>query len=213
VIAAYGNRLCAGGTNVLFAFRMSDRDDFAFHFKRRSKKVSTAKRAFCLVPSAMHQPTTRSRAEEEASVAATVYREIDEELFGAPETPPYDNRLGARLYMEEPHLAWFINHPDRFRLEVVSFGLNLVDGTFEFGVLLVVDDESYGQYWNKMKTNKEFFDDETPPIRTSNESRLAAIMTDPRSADTSLIALVEGIRRMNHLYPSSVHLPNIEVVR
>jgi hypothetical protein len=45
--------------------------------------------------------------------------------------------------MSKPRLAWFRTNRRGFRLEVVSFGLNLMDGTFEFGVLLVVTDPSY----------------------------------------------------------------------
>jgi hypothetical protein len=64
-------------------------------------------------------------------------------------------------------------------LEVVSFGLNLVDGTFEFGVLLVVNDEKYWEeFADDRDINHEFDDTVTTPFYTSETARLAAMMSD-----------------------------------
>jgi hypothetical protein len=115
--------------------------------------------------------------------------------------------------MSEPELAWFKENPDSFILEVVSFGLNLIDGTYEFGVLLVVKDE---QYWEKfggtMTPNEEVDDSETPLYSTLDPDRLASIMTDPRCADASLIVLLEGLRRLSQLEPARINLPRIEII-
>ena len=214
LMAEYGSRLCAGGTNILLAFRTPGRDDFMFFVKRRSKGVSTGRRIFSLIPSGMHQPTVPANALEESSVAATVYREMDEELFGGKEPEETAKHLAPRLCMTKPHLAWFSDNPGAFTLEIVSFGLNLMDGTFEFGVLLAINDESYWQRFRaEILANDEFDDTVTAPFYTLDTDRLASIMADPQCADTSRIALVEGVRRLQQLAPGRVGLLKIEIVK
>ena len=123
VMADFGSRLCAGGTNILLAFRTPDRDDYMFYIKRRSNKVSTGRKAFALMPSGTHQPTIRSVATGEASIGATVYRELDEEIFGAAEPDEHQTDIQPLEFMSKPHLDWFRQHPDQYRSEVVSFCL------------------------------------------------------------------------------------------
>ena len=88
----------------------------------------------------MHQPVTLANAQEETSVAATVYREIYEEMFGGKEVQGDDKHFKPLWFMSKTQLAWFRQNPSGFTLELVSFGLNLMDGTFEFGVLLAITD-------------------------------------------------------------------------
>jgi hypothetical protein len=158
----------------------------------------------------MHQPVTLANALEETSVAATVYRETWEELFGGKEVEGEDEHFKPLWFMSKPQLDWFRENRGGFTLEVVSFGLNLMDGTFEFGVLLAVTDPSYWeQFADGIVPNKEFKDSETAPFHTTDKARLASILTEPRFADTSRIALIEGLRRLHQLEPRSVALPNI----
>lgn len=213
VLARYPNRLCAGGTNILLAFRISDRDDFMFILKRRSGGVSTGRHVMSLIPSGMHQSSTYFVAQEETSVAATVYREMDEELFGGEEVDPEDRSIEPLQFMRKPHLAWFQQNPNAFTLEIVSFGLNLVDGTFEFGVLLVVNDPTYWDQYGEEKVvlNEEFDKTIFRPFYTHETNRLLSVMTSGKCADTSLIALVEGLRRLQQLEPARVS--TIEITR
>jgi hypothetical protein len=212
-MADYGRRLCAGGTNILLLFRKPDQEGFCFLVKRRSGKVSTGRRLFSLLPSGMHQPTTRANAREETSIAATVYRETYEELFGGKEVERDDKHVEPRWYMSQPQLAWFEENTGSFTLELVSFGINLVDGTYEFGVLLVVQDEQYWKKFGRTTTlNYEFHDSETLLYSTVDAERLASLMTDPRCADVSLIVLVEGLRRLAQLDPGRINLPRIEII-
>jgi hypothetical protein len=160
----------------------------------------------------MHQPETKANAQEESPIAATVYRETLEELFGGKELQQYDGHLAARRYRSTQQLEWFLQEPNfgKFVLQIVSFGLNLFDGTFEFGVLLAVTDP---EYWTKYevtrKISSEFDDEETGPISTKNSEALASIIENPRCADTSLIALVEGLRALKEIDPTRVALPEI----
>jgi hypothetical protein len=161
----------------------------------------------------MHQPTTRANAREETSIAATVYRETYEELFGGKEVERDDKHVEPRWYMSQPQLAWFEENTGSFTLELVSFGINLVDGTYEFGVLLVVQDEQYWKKFGRTTTlNYEFHDSETLLYSTVDAERLASLMTDPRCADVSLIVLVEGLRRLAQLDPGRINLPRIEII-
>lgn len=212
-IANYGGRLCAGGTNILLAFRRSKPNDFVFYVKRRSSKVSTGKGVLSLLPSGMHQPTTRANAEEESSVAVTVLREMYEELFGGKEVEGEDRHLKPLRFMRDPRIAWFTDHKRGFKLEIVSFGLNLLDGTYEFGVLLAVLDPRYwDEFGDDMEPNEEFDDTDTRPFSTMEAERIAWLLTNPRCADVSLIAIVEGLRRLWKLKPTRVKLPGINVV-
>ncbi len=204
------NRLCAGGTNVLMAFRRPSDAGFVFFMKQRSKGVSTGRQLLSLVPSGMHQPTVKANAPFETSIAATVYREAYEELFGGKEVEADDQHIAPLWFMGKPPLKWIAEHREKIVTEIVSFGLNLMDGTYEFGVLVLINDESYWQqFQSEMLLSKEFDDSETPMYSTMDASRLASLLTNPLCADTSLIALVEGLWRLKTLAPDGVMLPHL----
>lgn len=206
-------RLCAGGTNVLLALRKPDHDGFAFFVKRRSKRVSTGRQLFSLLPSGMHQPTNKANARFETSIAATVYRETYEELFGGQEVEVEDQHIAPQWFMSKAPLRWISEHRDKVVTEIVSFGINLVDGTYEFGVLVVIDDENYwSMFQDAMTPNREFDDSETPYFSTMDSDRLFMLLTDPYLADTSSIALVEGLRRLNVLCPARTKLPRLKLL-
>src|SRR5260370_17181471 len=105
----------------------------------------------------MDQPTNLGNAPYETSVAATVYRETYEELFGGREVEAEDRHTAPLWYMSEPMLEWLEQHRDIVVTEIVSFGLNLVDGTYEFGVLFAINDHrSCPMFTNKITLNEEF---------------------------------------------------------
>jgi transcriptional regulator with XRE-family HTH domain len=208
-IADFRNRLCAGGTNVLLAFRRPGDPGFAFFMERRTQNVSTGKQMFALIPSGMHQPTNEANAPHESSVAATVYREAYEELFGGKQVEGEDRHVDPLWYMSEPMLKWIEQHRASVITEIVSFGLNLVDGTYEFGVLFAITDETYWESFTRT-TNEEFVPPETPVYSTMDTPRMESILLDPHSADTSLIALVEGLQRLHELEPLRVRLPDFK---
>lgn len=214
VVADYASRLCAGGTNILLAMRVPHDEGFVFFLKRRSIKVSTGRRMFSLVPSGMHQPTSVANAQQESSIASTVYREMYEELFQGKDAEGPDRHLASRWFMSKPQLTWLVEHPDKVVLEIVSFGLNLVDGTFEFGVLLMINDPSFWRtFLSTMELNDEFDDYETSEYSTLDSNRLFSALTDPFCADQSLIVLVQGLQRLKEIEPNRVALPDIEVFR
>ena len=207
-------RLCAGGTNVLLALRRPGEDGFVCFVKRRSGRVSTGAHLLSLLPSGMHQPTNAANAPFETSIAASVYRETYEELLGGEDVEAEDPHIAPLWFMSRPPLKWITEHRDRVKTEIVSFGLNLVDGTYEFGVLFVINDEEYWRLFqaDMRPTLKEFDDSETPYFSTLDTGRLAALMRNSEFADTSLIALIEGLLRLNSIYSERVRLPNLRVL-
>jgi len=95
----------------------------------------------------------------------------------------------------------------------VSFGLNLMDRTYEFGILIAIKDNSYWQtFHSMMKPNQEFDDSETPYFSTLDKDRLASLIIDPNFAETSLIALVRGLQRLKEIAPGRVMLPCMTIV-
>jgi hypothetical protein len=166
-----------------------------------------------LVPSGMHQPTNKANAAFETSIAATVYRETYEELFRGKEVTGKDEHLAPLWYMHKAPLKWITEHRNRVITEIVSFGLNLIDGAYEFGVLLVINDKEYWEtFQEEMSLDEEFDDSETPNFSTLDASRLASLLTDTNCADTSLIALVQGLRRLKEIAPGRVSLPSLKII-
>ena len=206
-LASFRERLCAGGTNVLFALRAPNEHGFLLAAKRRSKHVSTGQNLVSLVPSGMHQPTNSSNAIEESSVASTVYRELLEEVFGYKELEAEDRHWSSQWFMDEPPIKWLRDNRCRRHMEIVSFGINLVDGTYEFGVLFVIDNPQYlVKFKREMVWNDEFEDAEEHFFSTANAVRLKSLLLDQECADVSLIVLVEGLLRLHELYPKRVCL-------
>jgi hypothetical protein len=212
-VAEFSKRICAGGANILLAFRRpAPYDDFIFLIKKRSQQVSSGRGVLGLVPTGCHQPITVATASQEVSLTSTIYREIFEELFGGDEVNTEKNHLAPDWYMDYPQLDWFRKNKNQFVLEVTSFGLNLLEGTYEFGILFAIEDPSYwSQFGRTIVTNFEVLDYETPPISTRIDSaRLATILRNPMTADVSVFSLAHGLHRLKDLHPSRVKLPRIE---
>ena len=86
-------RLCAGGALALCAFARPatfyrDRADYVLLVQERSGNVINAARRLAVIPKGFHQPMTDYRSD--ARIAATLLREMEEELFGREEI---DNTL------------------------------------------------------------------------------------------------------------------------
>ena len=80
-----GGRLCAGGALALCAFaRPADLlprpADYVLLVQERSGNVINAARQLAVIPKGFHQPMTDYRSD--AKIAATLRREMEEELFG-----------------------------------------------------------------------------------------------------------------------------------
>ena len=81
-------RLCAGGALALCALpgrpaHYRDPADYVLLVQERSGNVINAARQLAVIPKGFHQPMTDYRAD--AKIAATLLREMEEELFGREE--------------------------------------------------------------------------------------------------------------------------------
>jgi transcriptional regulator with XRE-family HTH domain len=215
-ISNVSHRLCVGGVNVLFALRRpAPYNDFAFFIGERSDKVASARGVRCLIPSGFHQPFTQASAAAEVSICASVFRELWEELYRGDEVISHDGHVKPDWYFKYPQLGWFRKRNAKFEHEIVSFGLHLKDGGYQFGVLLAVDDPRYWtKYGNDICTNYEFRNTGTHAVAISTKDArgLAALLTDPLCANSSVFVIVEALLRLKALEPKWVTLPQIERV-
>lgn len=105
-------RLCAGGALALCAFARPatyyrDRADYVLLVQERSGNVINAARRLAVIPKGFHQPMTDYRSD--ARIAATLLREMEEELFAREEI---DNTLTA-LSAADPMHASRLSEPMR----------------------------------------------------------------------------------------------------
>src|SRR6266853_438067 len=154
-ILAFRDRLCVGGVNVFFAVRRPD--DFAFYVEERSDEVASARREACIIPTGFHQPLTSIHAAAQISIRESVFRELWEELFNGRKVISHDGHTEPDWYYQYPPLAWFKHNKDDFLHEWICFGLDLIDGSYQFGIFLIVNDARYWEkYRRRIATNYEF---------------------------------------------------------
>ena len=153
-VLGVAGRLCAGGALALCAFaRPADPyrgpADYALLVQERSGSVVNAARQLAVIPKGFHQPLTDFRGD--ARIAATLRREMEEELFGREDIDNTVNEQHAADPMHPARLSapmrWLLKeNPGALRMECTGFGLNLVSGNFEFACLVVVDSD---EFWSR----------------------------------------------------------------
>jgi len=212
-------RPCPGGVNVVVALRRvdEDHDDFVFPIEQRSHHVETAQGEESIIPSGFHAVLAERDAAKAVSPAHSVFREVAEELFGRQEFVSHAGQVEYELFPASfPPLHWFKTHPTQFQHEVVSFGFDLIDGSYQFGILLLIHNPDYWEQFKSLAfTNYEFKSTgkSAVVISTRNTDSLTQIFTNPLFADTSFIALVEALMRLKELEPERVSLPELTPIR
>jgi len=209
-------RLCSGGTLALCAIaRPADPfrgpADYVLLVQERSGHVVNAARRLAVIPKGFHQPITDYRAD--AHLAATLRREMEEELFGRDDI---DSTVGQQLRADPMHpsrlsepMRWLMDHPDRLRMECTGFGLNLVSGNFEFPGLIVIDDEDFfTRFGGQIEANWEA----TSLRQYSSRDRdlLSELAADETWSNEGLFALLQGLRRLAEVGGDRVNAPTIE---
>jgi hypothetical protein len=208
-------RLCVGGALALCAIaRPYDpargTADYALLIQRRSGHVLNAARRLAVIPKGFHQPMTDLRAD--AEIGATLRREMEEELFGRGEVDstagPY--RAAAPMHPErlsEP-MRWLLEDPSRLRMECTGFGLNLISGNYEFGSLVVIEDEEFWpRYGGQVETNWE---SAGLSLYSSRDTELLSEMiSDEAWSNEGLFALLQGLRRLADVGEGRVNLPKL----
>lgn len=211
-----GNRVCVGGPVTLTAIARNrhGRHDYVLLTQERSGNVLNAARRLAVIPKAFHQPMID--VDEDANLAMTIEREMEEELFGRPEVDLDGNaqRLADPMRhdrLSEP-MRWLAERrtDSTWHIECTGFGINAVSGNFEFPCLLVIDDE---QWWDLYSGHIEA-NWEVEGLRrysTLSTGMLESLIADPSWSNEGLFSFIEGLRRLAELDSERVALPNIEV--
>lgn len=212
-----GGRLCAGGALALCAFARPatfyrDRADYVLLAQERSGNVINAARRLAVIPKGFHQPMTDYRSD--AKIAATLLREMEEELFGREEI---DNTLKAQNAADPMHpsrlsepMRWLlVENPAALRIECTGFGLNLVSGNYEFACLVVVEsDDFWSSYGGQIEANWE--SSALRQYSSLDGESLAELVTEDTWSNEGLFALTQGLRRLKQTGGDRARVPDIE---
>ena len=210
-------RLCAGGALALCAFARPatfyrDRADYVLLVQERSGNVINAARRLAVIPKGFHQPMTDYRSD--AKIAATLLREMEEELFGREEIDNTVNEQSAADPMHPSRLSepmrWLLmENPGALRVECTGFGLNLVSGNYEFACLVVVEsDDFWSRYGGQIEANWE--SSALRQYSSLDTESLAELVTEDTWSNEGLFALTQGLRRLKQIGGDRVRVPDIE---
>ena len=125
-----GWRQCAGGAG---ATRTDN--DYALFLHQRSRQVSEGRDDLSVIPMGYHESMHNPALEVDP--AFSVFRELYEELFGGREE--VRGKAFARprfFYRGNPPLEWLRANSASFELVLTAFGINLLQGNYEFASLL-----------------------------------------------------------------------------
>ena len=218
-VLGLADRLCAGGALALCAFaRPADPyrgpADYVLLVQERSGSVVNAARQLAVIPKGFHQPLTDFRGD--AKIAATLRREMEEELFGREDI---DNTVNERHAADPMHPArlsapmrWLLTeNPGSLRMECTGFGLNLVSGNFEFACLIVVDSDDF---WYRFGGQIEACWESSSLRQYSSldGGSLAALARDDAWSSEGLFAFLQGLRRLSQDGGDRIDIPAIDWV-
>jgi hypothetical protein len=150
----------------------------------------------------------------DARIAATLLREMEEELFGREDI---DNTLIGQKRVADPMhpsrlsepLRWLTENPGTLRMECTAFGLNLVSGNFEFACLLVVESTDF---WHRFGGIVEA-NWESSALRqysSLDSASLSALACDDAWSNEGVFAFLQGLRRLKQIGGDRVNVPEIE---
>jgi hypothetical protein len=215
-VLGIAERLCAGGPLALCAFaRPADPyrgpADYVLLVQERSANVVNAARQLAVIPKGFHQPLTDFRGD--AKIAATLRREMEEELFGRDDI---DNTVNERHAADPMHPArlsapmrWLLTeNPGALRMECTGFGLNLVSGNFEFASLIVVDsDDFWHRFGGQIEASWE--SSSLRQYSSLDGGSLATLARDDAWSNEGLFAFLQGLRRLSQVGGDRVDIPAI----
>jgi hypothetical protein len=216
-VLGVADRLCAGGALALCAFaRPADPfrgpADYVLLVQERSGSVVNAARQLAVIPKGFHQPLTDFRGD--AKIAATLRREMEEELFGREDI---DNTVNERHAADPMHPArlsapmrWLLTeNPGALRMECTGFGMNLVSGNFEFACLIVVDsDDFWYRFGGQIEASWE--SSSLRQYSSLDSGSLAALAHDDAWSNEGLFAFLQGLRRLSQVGGDRVDISGID---
>ena len=218
-VLSVADRLCTGGALALCAFaRPADPyrgpADYVLLVQERSGSVVNAARQLAVIPKGFHQPLADFRGD--AKIAATLRREMEEELFGREDIDNTVNELHAADPMHPARLSapmrWLLTeNPGALRMECTGFGLNLVSGNFEFACLVVVEsDEFWHRFGGQIEASWE--SSSLRQYSSLDGGSLAALARDNAWSNEGLFAFLQGLRRLSQVGGDRVDIPAIDWV-
>jgi hypothetical protein len=209
-------RLCAGGALALTAIARPASAhrgpaDYVLLVQERSGHVVNAARRLAVIPKGFHEPMTDYRAD--VHLAATLGREMEEELFGRDDI---DSTIGDERRADPMHpsrlsepMRWLVDKPGRLRMECTGFGLNLMSGNFEFAALIVIDDEDFWtRFGGEIEANWEA--STLRQYSSLDRAMLSELISDHAWSNEGLFALLQGLRRLSEIGGSRVNAPTID---
>jgi hypothetical protein len=209
-------RLCAGGALALTAIArpaspLRGLADYVLLVQERSGHVVNAARRLAVIPKGFHEPMTDYRAD--VHLAATLGREMEEELFGRDDI---DSTIGDERRADPMHpsrlsepMRWLVDEPGRLRMECTGFGLNLMSGNFEFAALIVIDDEEFwARFGGEIEANWEA--SALRQYSSLDRGMLSELISDRAWSNEGLFALLQGLRRLSEIGGSRAEAPAIE---
>ena len=216
-VLGVADRLCAGGALALCAFaRPADPyrgpADYLLLVQERSGSVVNAARQLAVIPKGFHQPLTDFRGD--AKIAATLRREMEEELFGREDI---DNTVNTQHAADPMHPArlsapmrWLLKeNPGALRMECTGFGLNLVSGNFEFACLIVVDsDEFWDRFGGQIEAGWE--SSSLRQYSSLDSESMTELAQDDGWSNEGLFAFLQGLRRLSKVGADRVDIPTID---
>jgi hypothetical protein len=211
------DRLCAGGALALCAFaRPADPyrgpADYVLLVQERSGSVVNAARQLAVIPKGFHQPLTDFRGD--ARIAATLRREMEEELFGREDIDNTINEQHAADPMHSARLSapmrWLLKENlDALRMECTGFGLNLVSGNYEFACLIVVDsDDFWERFGGQIEAGWE--SSSLRQYSSLDTESLTELAEDDAWSNEGLFAFLQGLRRLGKIGGNRVDIPAID---
>lgn len=212
------DRLCAGGPLALLAIaRPATRGhgpDYAIVVQQRSAQVLNGVGRLAVIPKAFHQPLIDFS--DDAQLSVTLERELEEELLGRDELQPARGPAQRLVPLHHTRLSqpmrWLVERAssDAWRTECTGFGLNLVNGNYEFASLITIEDEEWWtSFGGQLVTNWE-----SEGIRIYSSLDIDGIfqlVNDGRWTDEGLFAFLQGIRRLAQMGGQRVNLPPTEL--
>jgi DNA-binding XRE family transcriptional regulator len=198
-------RSCSGGVLALCAIaRPADRHrgpaDYVLLAQERGRRVLNGAGRLSVIPRGFHQPLTDFRAD--APISSTLRRELEEELFHRVDV---DNTLSEGRIADPMHpsrlsepMRWLMEDADRVRFEATGFGINLVNGNFEYTCLTVIDDpEFWTRYGGQIEANWE-----SAGLRqysSKDRDGIRELIHDEAWSGEGLFAFLQGLKRLQQI--------------
>jgi hypothetical protein len=188
-MAGFADRFTAGGMQALVAVaRPAPHHDFAIPLQVRSHRVSDGHGLYGVIPMAYHQ-AIRRHDRTDARGLSTALREFAEELCGLAED---------REFETVPAIAELQRNAI---LEITGFSLNLVNGNYDYNILICHPDPAYWEnYASQWSPNWEA--ERTLIVSSRDHGTFHRLASHQHWVPQSLVSLWEGLDRLRAIDPS-----------